>query len=180
VGFNSCPTSKIDVNAKPVYPPAGKAITALDIDADLPDNDKPWRRPGADVSDFFNYGFDEFTWALYATKQENLRSEFSADKVAQNNKKMMEEMSSMMMMGGMPMGGMPGMAAPDGNAMTPEMMTMMQQMMGGAGMDQNQMGGFPQGYGGFDQGNMNAGGAAGGRGNFGGGGRGRRGGRGGW
>jgi len=85
----------------------------------------------------------------------------------------------MMMMGGMPMGAMQGMTGPDGSAMTPEMMTMMQQMMSGAGMDQNQMGGFSQGYG-FDQGNMNAGGAAGGRGNFGGGGRGRRGGRGGW
>lgn len=184
-------TSKLDINAKPIYLPANKAITALDIDADLPENDKPWRRPGADVSDYFNYGFDEFTWALYATKQESLRSEFSADKVAQSNKKMMEEMSSMMMMGGMPMGGMPGMTAPDGTAMTPEMMAMMQQMMG-AGMDPSQMSeqmfagmqagaGGQSGYGGqgfgYDQGTINAGSS--GRGNFGGGGgRGRRGGRG--
>lgn len=190
-------TSKLDINAKPIYPPAGKPITAVEIDTDLPDNDKPWRRPGADVSDYFNYGFDEFTWALYATKQENLRSEFSPDKVAQNSKKMMEEMSSIMMMGGMPMPGMPGMA-PDGGGMTPEMMAMMQQMMG-SGMDPSQMseqmfagmqtgggagqGVYGQGYG-YDQSNMNGGGGGaggaggGGRGNFGGGGRGRRGGRG--
>jgi len=130
-------TSKIDVNAKPIYEPAGKPITQIDIDTDLPENDKPWRRPGTDVSDYFNYGFDEFTWALYASKQESLRSEYSADKVALNQKKMFEDMNMMMAMGGMP-GMMPGAAGGMENGMPPEMQAIMQQMMAQGG-DPSQM-----------------------------------------
>lgn len=113
---------------------------------DLNENDKPWRRPGTDISDYFNYGFDEFTWALYASKQETLRSEYNQDKVAQNNKKMFEDMNMMMAMGGMPgMPGMPGMTASAGGAsipgmdgIPPEMQAMMQQMMA-QGIDPSQM-----------------------------------------
>jgi len=36
---------------------------------------------GADVTDYFNYGFDEFTWTAYCTKQKNLRNEFNPAKV---------------------------------------------------------------------------------------------------
>lgn len=55
--------------------------------------DKPWRKPGAtytriimlkigaDATDYFNYGFDEFTWAAYCAKQTNLRNEFNPAKV---------------------------------------------------------------------------------------------------
>ncbi|RDW80537.1 hypothetical protein BP5796_05235 [Coleophoma crateriformis] len=132
--------SKIDVDAKPIYEPAGKPITQVDIDEDLTENDKPWRRPGTDISDYFNYGFDEFTWALYASKQENLRGEYSQDKIAQNNKKMFEDMNMMMAMGGMP--GMPGMPADTTGGAMPgmpaEMQAMMQQMMA-SGMDPSQM-----------------------------------------
>lgn len=102
----------------------GKPITQIDIDADLTEHDKPWRRPGTDVSDYFNYGFDEFTWALYASKQESLRTEYNSDKIA-------KDMS--MMMG---MGAMPGASGMEG--MTPEMQLYMQQMMAG-GMDPSQM-----------------------------------------
>jgi pre-mRNA 3'-end-processing factor FIP1 len=143
-------TSKIDIDAKPIYEPAGKPITQVNIDEDLPDNDKPWRKPGTDISDYFNYGFDEFTWALYATKQESLRSEYDQDKIAQNNKKMLEDMNMMMAMGGMP--GMPGLTPGPGAAQTgmtmpsmpglegipPEMQAMMQQMMA-SGMDPSQV-----------------------------------------
>ncbi|KAI1266970.1 Fip1 motif-domain-containing protein [Xylariaceae sp. FL1019] len=134
-------TSKIDVHAIPIHKGTGKPITQVNIDTDLPDNDKPWRKPGTDLSDYFNYGFDEFTWALYATKQDNVRGEYSQDAMAQNNKKMMEEMQ-MMMMGGMPMGGagaggaMSGIPGMDG--MPPEFQAMMQQMMA-SGMDPSQM-----------------------------------------
>ncbi|KAI2641259.1 Fip1 motif-domain-containing protein [Xylaria nigripes] len=136
-------TSTIDVNAVPVYKPVGKPITQVNIDQDLPENDKPWRKPGTDLSDYFNYGFDEFTWALYATKQDNVRAEYSQDAIAQNNKKMMEEMQ-MMMMGGMP--GMGGAAAassmatgmPGMDGMSPEFQAMMQQMIA-SGMDPSQM-----------------------------------------
>ncbi|KFX96308.1 hypothetical protein V490_03386, partial [Pseudogymnoascus sp. VKM F-3557] len=137
-------TSKIDVDAKPMYDPARKPITQVNIDEDLPDNDKPWRRPGTDISDYFNYGFDEFTWALYAAKQESLRSEYDQSKLADNQKKMMEDMNMMMSMGSMPgmpggagagmgMGAMPGM-----EGMPPGMEAMMQQMMA-SGMDPSQM-----------------------------------------
>jgi pre-mRNA 3'-end-processing factor FIP1 len=143
-------TSKIDIDAKPIYEPAGKPITQVNIDEDLPENDKPWRRPGTDLSDYFNYGFDEFTWALYATKQETLRSEYNQDKIAQNNKKMFEDMNMMMAMGGMP--GMPGLptaaggpqagltmpAIPGMEGIPPEMQAMMQQMMA-QGIDPTQM-----------------------------------------
>lgn len=107
------------------------------------ENDKPWRRPGTDISDYFNYGFDEFTWALYASKQEALRSEYNQEKIAQNNKKMFEDMNMMMAMGGLP--GMPGVPAGPGGAtmpgmegIPPEMQAMMQQMMA-QGMDPSQM-----------------------------------------
>ena len=67
-------------------------------------SEKPWRKPGADVSDYFNYGFNEDTWAvrqhthtpivpvrsarslvshgvwqMYCTKQEQLRAEGARD-----------------------------------------------------------------------------------------------------
>lgn len=31
--------------------------------------DKPWSRPGADITDYFNYGFNEYTWKKYCAKQ---------------------------------------------------------------------------------------------------------------
>ncbi|ESZ92609.1 putative Pre-mRNA polyadenylation factor FIP1 [Sclerotinia borealis F-4128] len=186
--------SKIDVNAKPMYEPAGKPITQINIDEDLNENDKPWRRPGTDISDYFNYGFDEFTWALYASKQESLRSEFDPNKIAQNQKKMFEDMNMMMAMGGGPMSGMQ--AAPAMEGMTPEMVQQMQQMIAN-GIDPSQMdtsmfggsgsaGGGAGGYGGggqfggggYDQGMMGAGGESNRGGGFGRG-RGRRG-RGNW
>lgn len=95
------------MHAIPVHKPTNKPLTQVNIDADLPaEHAKPWRKPGTDLSDYFNYGFDEFTWALYAQKQEALRGEYDPEAIAQSNKKMMEEMTNMMMMGGM------GMAAP--------------------------------------------------------------------
>ncbi|KAF4976249.1 hypothetical protein FZEAL_7056 [Fusarium zealandicum] len=153
--------STIDVNANPIHAASGKPITQVNIDEDLPENEKPWRKPGTDISDYFNYGFDEFTWALYASKQETVRSEFGADVFAQNNKKMMEEFN-MMMMGGMGMpgggsggsaGGMPGM-----DNMAPEMQQMMQQMMA-SGMDPSQM--DPSQMNAMFAGMQNAGGAGG-------------------
>lgn len=35
--------------------------------------DKPWRKPGADITDYFNYGFNEVTWRAYCAKQKLLR-----------------------------------------------------------------------------------------------------------
>uniref|UniRef100_L7M3Z9 Putative nucleus n=1 Tax=Rhipicephalus pulchellus TaxID=72859 RepID=L7M3Z9_RHIPC len=37
--------------------------------------DKPWRKPGADITDYFNYGFNEDTWKIYCDRQRKLRSD---------------------------------------------------------------------------------------------------------
>ncbi|KAL1922726.1 uncharacterized protein VTP21DRAFT_9102 [Calcarisporiella thermophila] len=37
--------------------------------------DKPWRKPGADISDYFNFGFNEVTWRIYCQKQKQIREE---------------------------------------------------------------------------------------------------------
>jgi len=72
--------SSIDVDLNPIYQPNGKPITEIDMDADFPEDDKPWRKPGTDMTDYFNYGFDEFTWASYCLKQESLRKEITDQK----------------------------------------------------------------------------------------------------
>lgn len=98
-------TSTIDVNGNPIHPTTGKPVTSTDLDTDFPtEDDKPWRRPGSDITDFFNYGFDEFTWASYCLKQQQLRNEVS------DQKKQLDEMQAFMSMGGMP--GMPGAPTP--------------------------------------------------------------------
>jgi pre-mRNA 3'-end-processing factor FIP1 len=33
--------------------------------------EKPWRRPGADLTDWFNYGFNEDSWKLWGEKKHN-------------------------------------------------------------------------------------------------------------
>ncbi len=35
--------------------------------------DKPWRKPGADITDYFNYGFNEDTWRSYCERQKKIR-----------------------------------------------------------------------------------------------------------
>jgi pre-mRNA 3'-end-processing factor FIP1 len=146
-------TSTIDVNGNPVYPPQGKEILSVDIDADLAEEQKIWRRPGEDQSDYFNYGFDEFTWELYRQRQVSMAN------TLQGQKNDMAQMQAMM--GGGPMPGMPGMGAGPqgnggpggapptgpgggGNAMGPggmneQQMQMMMQDMMAQGMDPSQM-----------------------------------------
>ncbi|VDP93141.1 unnamed protein product [Echinostoma caproni] len=43
----------------------------------LGEEDKPWKRPGADITDYFNYGFTEETWIQYCEKQKILRQEYA-------------------------------------------------------------------------------------------------------
>lgn len=40
--------------------------------------DKPWRKPGADITDYFNYGFNEETWRAYCERQKRMRHESGA------------------------------------------------------------------------------------------------------
>ncbi|KAF8248738.1 Fip1-domain-containing protein [Wilcoxina mikolae CBS 423.85] len=105
-------TSKLDINAMPSY--NGIPINKISMESDILTSERPWRKPGSDVSDYFNYGFDEFTWTAYCQKQEGLRDEFSPQKM----------MEQMMLMSGMGMGIIPG--------MDPNQMSDMGAMIGGA------------------------------------------------
>ncbi|XP_025416965.1 pre-mRNA 3'-end-processing factor FIP1 [Sipha flava] len=35
--------------------------------------EKPWLKPGADITDYFNYGFNENTWLAYCERQRKMR-----------------------------------------------------------------------------------------------------------
>ncbi|KAJ5239084.1 Pre-mRNA polyadenylation factor fip1 [Penicillium chermesinum] len=126
-------TSKIDVNANPVHPSTGKTIMATDMDADFPADDKPWRRPGSDISDYFNYGFDEFTWVSYCLKQQEVRKEVS------DQKRQMDDMQSFLGMGMPPMPGGPPVPAPGSG---PPAMPAMPAMPGMPDMSQDMMQGM--------------------------------------
>lgn len=43
-------------------------VPAADFNLDSLE-DKPWRKPGADITDYFNYGFNEDTWRAYCERQ---------------------------------------------------------------------------------------------------------------
>ncbi|SAM04133.1 hypothetical protein [Absidia glauca] len=58
------------VNLEAVGEYNGQPITELDVDIF---EDKPWRKPGADITDYFNYGFNEVTWRAYCAKQKTIR-----------------------------------------------------------------------------------------------------------
>lgn len=147
-------SSTIDVNANPIHPATGKPITSTDLDNDFSTEDpKPWRRPGSDISDYFNYGFDEFTWASYCLKQQELRREVGGQK------KQVDDMQAFLSMGMPPMPGQPpagagGPAAAPGSAgpgmppmpampgmpeMSPEIMQGMLGSMMAQGLDPSSM-----------------------------------------
>ena len=44
--------------------------TAVEVDMESLE-DKPWRKPGADITDYFNYGFTEETWAAYCNRSDD-------------------------------------------------------------------------------------------------------------
>jgi pre-mRNA 3'-end-processing factor FIP1 len=47
----------------------GRSILEVDLGAM---SDKPWRRAGSDISDWFNYGFDEISWEAYCYRRREL------------------------------------------------------------------------------------------------------------
>lgn len=47
----------------------GHSILDVDISAIA---EKPWRLPGSDISDWFNYGFDEISWEAYCYRRRDL------------------------------------------------------------------------------------------------------------
>lgn len=56
--------------------------------------EKPWRKPGADLSDYFNYGFNEDTWKTYCDKQRRLRMSLEILSLGSSNKIMVHPNSS--------------------------------------------------------------------------------------
>lgn len=58
----------------PRFAPGQRNPMEIDIDAL---EDKPWRKPGADPTDYFNYGFTEESWRAYCSKQVQMRMEMS-------------------------------------------------------------------------------------------------------
>ena len=69
------------VDVIPATKPGGVDINAVgsidgvelfDVDLDGVE-DKPWRKPGADLTDYFNYGFNETIWRAYCQKQKMMR-----------------------------------------------------------------------------------------------------------
>jgi pre-mRNA 3'-end-processing factor FIP1 len=81
----------------------GKPITDVELDSF---EDKPWRKPGADITDYFNYGFNEASWRAYCNKQKMLRE---GKGKMMGNMDIPPEMAMGMMMPPMMDGGMPGM-----------------------------------------------------------------------
>lgn len=68
--------SALDLNAEGTF--EGEPVTSLDPEVL---KEKPWRQPGANLSDYFNYGFNEYTWVEYLNKQEKLRQEYNPHKI---------------------------------------------------------------------------------------------------
>ncbi|KAI8340309.1 Fip1 motif-domain-containing protein [Chlamydoabsidia padenii] len=145
----------VDLDAVGEY--NGQPITELDVDIF---EDKPWRKPGADITDYFNYGFNEVTWRAYCAKQKTMREKKTTGKPDGDMPDFMTDVPDFMKMGmmmpmmegGMPMGmmnpmmnpmmmGMPPPPPPGG---APPMMGNMQNRPNGgdmARMNQNYGGG---------------------------------------
>ncbi|ORE09739.1 Fip1-domain-containing protein, partial [Rhizopus microsporus var. microsporus] len=66
----SSKTAQGGINLEGIGEYNGQPITEVNLD-DF--EDKPWRKPGADITDYFNYGFNEVTWRAYCAKQKLLR-----------------------------------------------------------------------------------------------------------
>ncbi|KAF8499211.1 hypothetical protein F5888DRAFT_1888962 [Russula emetica] len=72
------PTTFPPVTAPPSHPAIdttatgmleGRPVFEVDMAALA---DKAWRRPGSDISDWFNYGFDEISWEAYCYRRREL------------------------------------------------------------------------------------------------------------
>ncbi|CAK1548659.1 unnamed protein product [Leptosia nina] len=67
------PTTGGKVNYEDLEGPGSiNGVPALEFNIDTIE-DKPWNKPGADISDYFNYGFNEVTWSAYCERQRRMR-----------------------------------------------------------------------------------------------------------
>jgi hypothetical protein len=79
------PVQKLDPNVTPNV--QGKNI--FDVNPSEFD-DRPWLKSGANIADYFNFGFTEETWNEYAEKQRLLRLEYPSQ--AEVNRTIMDEL----------------------------------------------------------------------------------------
>ncbi|XP_030563873.1 pre-mRNA 3'-end-processing factor FIP1 [Drosophila novamexicana] len=79
----------------------GVAVHEFSIDSL---EEKPWRKPGADITDYFNYGFNEETWRAYCERQKRFRVAESGVGLASLTQNVNQSATSM----GMPDGGNSG------------------------------------------------------------------------
>lgn len=101
-------SGSLNIHAVGTFPTATNPslpIIAADLDDDALFEERPWRRPGADLTDYFNFGFDEGSWKEYCQKQKVLREEHGGKRRIQN---VFEAMAS----GGGASGGFPPMMPP--------------------------------------------------------------------
>ena len=136
--FPAVRTSTLDVDATPIWPGTDRPLTSLFIDADFAEQSKAWRLPGTDQTDYFNYGFDEFTWSQYCMRQNTMGNVVTGLKTEEANFKTLfgGDGGGVGAPPGMPPsgpgGGMPGMPG------VQDMEQMMQQMMA-SGMNPQHM-----------------------------------------
>ncbi|KAK9361767.1 Fip1 motif-domain-containing protein [Lipomyces starkeyi] len=89
--------SELDLDKVPELD--GTPITQVDLDSL---EEKPWRKPGTDITDYFNYGFDEFSWTTYCLRQDKLRDEYDPNKLRTQMMQQMQQMQQLQMQMQMP------------------------------------------------------------------------------
>ena len=74
----------------PMLRPDGKLPQLFNYDFDDPKNEKKWRNPREDITDYFNYGMNEEVWKVYVEKVKKL-----ANKVEKFNKEAPKEVTNL-------------------------------------------------------------------------------------
>eukprot|EP01029_Cantina_marsupialis_P027640 TRINITY_DN773121_c0_g1_i1.p1 TRINITY_DN773121_c0_g1~~TRINITY_DN773121_c0_g1_i1.p1 ORF type:complete len:167 (+),score=44.86 TRINITY_DN773121_c0_g1_i1:74-574(+) len=74
--YPSAPQTRVQIDSDDAFKPlfSGGRKTAFDVNLNNMSR-KPWEKPGEDISDYFNYGFDERSWRDYCAKQQKFRRE---------------------------------------------------------------------------------------------------------
>ncbi|EJT52025.1 hypothetical protein A1Q1_06738 [Trichosporon asahii var. asahii CBS 2479] len=110
-------------NPTGIIPSTGTSVYDVDV-AQFEGSGQMWRRPGSDISDWFNYGFDEVTYPKFLKYRQDMEQGRAA--LMGNMNQMTPEVAQLLHL---PMGQM-------NNMQQLQMQQQMQQMMAMQGMDQ--------------------------------------------
>ncbi|KAG9282768.1 pre-mRNA 3'-end-processing factor FIP1 isoform X1, partial [Astyanax mexicanus] len=90
VSFNIKASSRSTSSARGVDLDASGSISGASVlePGEESFEEKPWRKPGADLSDYFNYGFGEDTWKVYCDKQRRMRMSLEVMTLGSSSKTM--------------------------------------------------------------------------------------------